>query len=347
MIHRERFLATLAQQPVDRPACWLGMPTTDAMPGLLTHFGTEDLEGLKRKLDDDVWPIDVPYHHPPSNHIACAFDFAKDIGDYEHRTLTTPGHFEDQTDPAAVDTFPWPDPRDHMQPEECRQAVLAAPADYARLGVMWSAHFQDACAAFGMENALMTMLTEPDMFRAVIDRITEFYLAANAIFYEATRGELHAVLLGNDFGSQTGLMLAPDHIRDFVMPGVRQLVDQAHAHDLKVIYHSCGAVADVIPDLIAADVDAIHPIQARAAGMQPERLKREFGHRVAFCGGVDTQELLVNGTLAEVTAAVERLRDIFPTGLVISPSHEAILPDICPANIEALFAAVRGNGGRS
>jgi uroporphyrinogen decarboxylase len=70
MIHRERFLATLARQPVDRPACWLGMPTSDAMPGLLAHFGTDDMEGLKRRLADDVWPIDVPYHHPPANHIA-------------------------------------------------------------------------------------------------------------------------------------------------------------------------------------------------------------------------------------------------------------------------------------
>ena len=75
--------------------------------------------------------------------------------------------------------------------------------------------------------------------------------------------------------------------------------------------------------------------------MQPDRLRRDFGDRVAFCGGVDAQELLVNGTPAEVAAEVERLRGLFPTGLVVSPSHEAILPDIDPANIEALFAAVR------
>lgn len=341
MTHRERFLATLAREPVDRPACWLGMPTTDAMPGLLAYFGVADLEGLKRELDDDVWPVEVPYHHPPANHIACAFDFAKDAGDYERRTLTSPGFFEDQTNPAVLDAFPWPDPNEHMDPEECRCAVLAAPADYARLGVMWSAHFQDACAAFGMGNALMTMMTAPDMFRAVIDRITEFYLAANGIFYEAARGELHAVLLGNDFGSQTGLMLSPDQIREFVTPGIRQLIEQAQTYDLKVIYHSCGAVAEAIPDLIAAGTDAVHPIQARASGMGPERLERDFGGQVAFCGGVDAQELLVNGTPAEVTAAVQRLREVFPTGLVISPSHEAILPDIPPANVEALFAAVR------
>lgn len=340
MTHHERFYATLAREPVDRPACWLGMPTTDAVPALLDHFGVDDLAGLKRRINDDVWPVDVPFHHPPANHIACAFDFAKDLADYEHRTLTTPGYFEDLTDPAAVDDFPWPDPAEHMDPEECRQAVVAAPADYVRLGVMWSANFQDACAAFGMENALMTMLAEPAMFQAVYDRITEFYLQANAIFYEATRGELQVVLLGNDFGSQTCLMLSPENIRRLVMPGITKLIAQAHDFGLQVIYHSCGAVSELIPDLIAAGADAIHPIQAKATGMGPERLRRDFGGQVGFCGGVDAQELLVNGTPDEVAATVKRLREVFPTGLVISPSHEAILPDIPPANIAALFSAM-------
>jgi uroporphyrinogen decarboxylase len=338
MTHRERFSATLARQDVDRPATWLGMPTAEALPALFARFGVSDLEGLKRRLDDDVWTVDVPYSHPPAHHIACAFDFAKDTGDYEHRTLTSPGYFENLTDPAAVEAFPWPDPREHMSPAACAAAVAAAPRDYVRLGVMWSAHFQDACAAFGMENALMTMLTAPEMFRAVIDRITRFYLEANAIFYDAAGDTLDAVLIGNDLGSQTGLMLSPDLIRQFVLPGTRQLVAQAKERGYKVIHHSCGAVREIIPDLIAAGVDAIHPIQALAAGMGPESLRRDFGDRVAFCGGVDAQNLLVNGTPEQVREKVRELRRVFPTGLIISPSHEAILPDIPPANIEALFA---------
>jgi uroporphyrinogen decarboxylase len=340
MNHRERFLATLERRPVDRPACWLGLPTTEALPALFAHFGVNDLEGLKHCLDDDLWPVEVPYHHPPANHIACAFDFARNTGDYEHRTLTSPGYFENETDPAAVADFPWPDPRDHMDAAECRQAVLAAPADFARLGIMWSAHFQDACAAFGMENALMTLLTAPEMFRAVIDRITRFYLEANAIFYDAASDQLDAVLIGNDLGSQSGLMLSPELIREFVLPGTRQLVAQAQARGYKVIHHSCGAVREIIPDLIAAGVDAIHPIQALAAGMDPEGLRRDFGDRVAFCGGVDAQNLLVNGAPEQVQEKVRQLHRIFPTGLIISPSHEAILPDIPPANIEALFTGM-------
>ena len=211
----------------------------------------------------------------------------------------------------------------------------------AVMGVVWSAHFQDACSAFGMETALMNMLAEPEMFRAVIDRITEFYLEANEIFYKATAGKLHAVLIGNDLGSQQSLMLSPELIREFVLPGTRRFIEQAKKYGLKVFHHSCGAIIDIIPDLIDAGVDVIHPIQALAANMSAENLKEKFDGKISFCGGVDAQNLLVNGSSEDVKKDVLRLKNLFPTGLVISPSHEAILPDIPPANIEALFTSVK------
>jgi uroporphyrinogen decarboxylase len=339
MTHKERFFATIAREAVDRPACWLGLPTSDAIPALLRHFKVNSIDDLKKKIGDDIYPVEVPYHHQPTNHIACAFDFAKKLhGDaYEERTLTAPGFFEDYSDPTAIDDFNWPDPCEHMSLNDCRNAIDKAPPGMAVMGIMWSAHFQDACAAFGMETALMNMMTEPEMFRGVIDRITEFYLKANEIFYEAGKSRLDAVLIGNDFGSQNGLMLSPDLLRELVFPGTKKLIDQAHSHGLKVIHHSCGAVADIIPDLIAMGVDVIHPIQALATGMEPQNLKSRFGGKVSFCGGVDAQNLLVNGSPEEIRSKVIELRSIFPTGLIISPSHEAILPDIPPDNIEALF----------
>jgi uroporphyrinogen decarboxylase len=225
----------------------------------------------------------------------------------------------------------------------CVKVFDNLPEDKAVMGMMWSAHFQDACAAFGMETALMKMLLEPEMFRAVIDRITDFYLEANQIFYEAGKGRLDAVLLGNDMGSQNGLMVAPEQLSEFVLPGIKKLVAQAKNYGLKVIYHSCGAIYDLIPDLIAAGVDAVHPIQALAKNMEPEKLKSAFGNKVSFCGGVDVQELLVNGSQQEVRDKIAELKSLFPTGLIISPSHEAILPDIAPENIQAMFEDIKVN----
>lgn len=339
----DRFYRTTDRKPIDSPASWLGLPVPSAEENLFRHFGVKSVTELKNLIQDDLFPVELPYHSPTSNAIYAAFDFAKKgaSGSADERTLTAPGYFEDFSDPAALDSFDWPDPSKYIDVTECLKVVEEAPKDYPVMGVVWSAHFQDACAAFGMETALVKMVLEPEMFRAVIDRITEFYLTANEIFFSATKGKLHAVLIGNDLGSQLGLMLSPEMIREFVIPGTRKLVSQAKSYGLKVIHHSCGSIYDIIPDLIDAGVDVIHPIQALAKGMDPYKLKKDFGDSVSFCGGVDAQNLLVNGNPQQVYDKVKELKSIFPTGLIISPSHEAILPDISPANIDALFKAVR------
>lgn len=342
MLRRERFLATILGKPVDRPASWLGLPAAEALPELLRYFQAADMAELKQIIDDDVYPVEMPYQAPDSQAIYTALNFRKTGGpnDDGSRTLTAPGFFAEMEDAEEVSSFAWPDPAKHISIEQCRELVDAIPEDYARLGVIWSAHFQDSCAAFGMETALVNMMTCPELYRAVDQRIVEFYLQANQIFYEATQGKLDAVLIGNDFGSQRGLMLSPQLIREFVIPGTRRLIAQAKSYGLKVIYHSCGSIEPVINDLIAAGADVIHPIQALAKDMDLDLLKRRYGGKTAFCGGIDAQNLLVSGTPDQVYERVIAMRQIMPTGLVFSPSHEAILPDIEPANIEALFRAV-------
>ncbi len=334
----ERFYATVNREPVDRPAAWLGMPDIFAQPALFKHYGVENFHELKLAVGDDFYAVEVPYESPNASAIYAAFDWYMDGKvDAEERTLTTPGCFAEAEELEDLEFFQWPDPAKYIDVEECKRRVALAPDDKVCLGMMWSAHFQDTCAAFGMENALMNMIANPEIYEAVDEKIMEFYLKANEIFYEATKGRLNAVLIGNDMGSQRGLMLSPDMVRRFIIPGCKKLVEQAHSYGLKVIYHSCGSIVDIIPDLIEAGVDIIHPIQALAAGMEPQGLKEKFGDKVSFCGGVDTQDLLVNGTPEDVKNKVKELRTIFPTGLIISPSHEAILPDIPPANIQALF----------
>jgi uroporphyrinogen decarboxylase len=339
---KERAMATIERAPVDRPATWMGEPTAEALAGMLAHFGLPDEAALRDYFDDDIYCLNVPYASPQGNHIAAAFDFArKGPTEYssDERTLTAQGYFAGVTDPAAVDTFPWPDPASYIKRDELLERVKAVPADRASLILLWSAHFQDSLAAFGMENALAAMMLEPAMYRAVIDRITDFYLRANEIVYETTKGHLDIVLIGNDFGSQRGLMVSPDQLREHVFSGTRQLIEQAHAYDLKLVHHSCGSIYEIIPDIIDLGADAIHPIQALAANMEAECMAREFGGHVSFVGGVDVQELMVHGTPRDIHRRVGELIGLFPTGLVLSPSHEALLPDVPPENVRALFDA--------
>lgn len=337
----ERFRATVERKPVDRPACWLGDPTPEEAEKLCRFYGVGSVKELKRVCGDDFYAVDIPYRSPSCSAIYAAFDWYRSGSnvDPEHRTLNADGCFAGCADLDEVKavSFPWPDPADYIDPALCRKLAEEAPADKTVMGMLWACHFQDTCAAFGMQNALMNMISDPDMVHYVDDHIVAFYEKALRIFLEAAGDRVNAVLIGDDMGSQRGLILSPELISEFIIPGAKRLVEIAHSFGVKVVYHSCGSIVDAIPLLIGIGVDVIHPIQALARGMQPENLKAKFGGKVSFCGGVDTQELLPHGSPEDVRAKVRELRGLFPTGLIISPSHEALQADVPPENVKALF----------
>jgi uroporphyrinogen decarboxylase len=339
MTGKERFYATIERKATDRPAVWMSAPAPSAEKGIYSLYRVDNWHDLQIKAGDDLYAFDIPYDSGYATSIAVAFNwYEKGTNvDPQHRTLTADGCFKDAEELSDLDFFEWPDPALYIDVEECRRRCQRAPRDRATLAQVWSAHFQDTCAAFGMETALMNMVSNPEIYKAVDAKILDFYLKANEIIYEATKGYLDSIIIANDFGSQLGLLISREMIHEFVMPGARKLVEQAHSYGLKVIYHSCGAIYDAIEELIAIGVDAIHPIQATATGMDPGRLKADFGDRVAFCGGVDIQHLLPTGTPKEVQDKVRELRETFPTGLVISPSQGVFLDDVPPENIKAML----------
>ncbi|MEG1525018.1 MAG: uroporphyrinogen decarboxylase family protein [Clostridia bacterium] len=339
----ERFYATLERRPVDRPAAWMSAPAGAEMGILCKFYGVNNWHELQVKAGDDIYAFDIPYDSGYASNIAAAFDWYQNGTnvDPDHRTLTADGCFKDAEERSDLDFFDWPDPRKYIDADECRRRCAAAPKGRATLAQVWSAHFQDACAAFGMQTALMNMVCNPEIYMAVDQKLVDFYLRANEVVYEACKGMLDAIIIANDFGSQQNLMISREMIHKFVMPGAKQIVDQAHSYGIKVIYHSCGAVFEAMPELIEIGVDAIHPLQATAKGMDPRRIKQAYGDKASFCGGVDIQELLPNGTPAQVKAKVRELREIFPTGLIVSPSQGVILDDVPPENIQAMLEAMQ------
>ena len=182
MNSRERFYATVERKPVDRPACWLGDPTPEAVPALCEYYHVDNIKELKKVCGDDFYAVEIPYKSPTCSAIFAAFDWymnGSDI-DTEHRTLTAEGcfaHCEDIEDIEDVN-FEWPDPALYIDPEECRRLVDEAPDDKVVMGMLWACHFQDTCAAFGMENCLMNMISDPEMVHYVDDRIVDFYVKA-------------------------------------------------------------------------------------------------------------------------------------------------------------------------
>jgi uroporphyrinogen decarboxylase len=126
--------------------------------------------------------------------------------------------------------------------------------------------------------------------------------------------------------------------REFIAPYLKRMIDVCHAGGLKFMAHSCGAIRPIIPDLVAMGVDVLDPIQVTAAGMEPAELKRDFGGRLAFHGGISTQTTLPFGTPEEVRQAV---RDRIATlgaggGYILASSHD-ISADTPPENILAMY----------
>jgi uroporphyrinogen decarboxylase len=170
--------------------------------------------------------------------------------------------------------------------------------------------------------------------------VCRFYYEANERFYAAAGDEVDGYFFGNDFGTQLDLIFSPTQFDQLILPWIKRFTEQAHAHGYQVLMHSCGAIHKLIDRLIASGVECLHPLQALAANMDAETLARDFKGRIAFMGGIDTQQLLVHGTTAEVKADVHRVRELLGPHLIVSPSHEALLPNVPPYNLEAMAAAV-------
>jgi len=336
---RERIKRIIAGESADRCGFWMGNPHPDTWPIYFKHFGISNgrdfppHESLRLRMGDDLrWicPEFRGYKHPQN----------KPMWDNKHdssKGLASAGVFADCEDPEEVDKISWPNP-DYLDFREEIQALKNA-GPYFRLGGMWCCFFHVVADFFGMENYFVKMHTDPEVVEVVTRRVCEFYLAANERFFEQAGGELDGFFFGNDFGSQRSLLISPEFFDRFILPWIKRFADQGHAHGYQVVMHSCGSVFKLIDRLIDAGVNALHPLQARAANMDAATLAKHFHGRIAFFGGIDTQDLLVNGTPAQVRNEVFRVRALLGPSLIVSPSHEALLPNVPPENVEAMARA--------
>jgi uroporphyrinogen decarboxylase len=246
------------------------------------------------------------------------------------------GVLADAEDTADVEKIRWPDAAYLDFTETLKEIDRTIAAGQAVLSGMWSPFFHNACDYFGMENYFMKMHTDPAVVDAVVRHVVDFYLEANEKLFGLAGDKIDAFFFGNDFGSQLDLLISPGHFDRFVMPYFRELTDQAHRHGYHVVLHSCGAIERVIPRLIDAGVEVLHPIQALAKNMDAASLAKKYNGEIVFLGGVDTQRLLPFGTAQEVRDGVRRLKDLFGPNYLVSPSHESILPNVSPENITAM-----------
>ena len=180
----------------------------------------------------------------------------------------------------------------------------------------------------------------PQFACRIMDKIAEFQIEDILRTLEVASGRIDMVYISDDLGGQNGMILSPQIWRKYIRPREERIIKaiKNNHSDVKIIYHSCGSITPVIPDLIKIGVDILNPLQLGAKNMDPVKLKQEYGDKLCFHGGMDIQYILPYGTEREIRAEVNRLIDILGEqgGYILAPS-ESIQPDASPQNILAMY----------
>lgn len=326
----------IARKTVPRCGFWLGKPHSDTWPILHRHFGTASDEELRQKLGDDVRWIGPQSYADAYRHPEGGKPFDAGLDRTRHGSV---GPLAKCEDPTEINDYPWPNP-DYLDFDSCLRDLRHA-GDVYRLSGFWTCFYHNVADLFGMEEYFVKMHTHPAVVDAVTERVCNFYWQANERFFAVAGDLVDGFFFGNDFGTQQSLICGPRQFERFVLPWIRKFAEQGHRHGHQVVMHSCGSIHSVVSRLIEAGVDCLHPLQARAARMDAETLAGDFKGRLAFCGGIDTQRLLTCGRPEDVRAEVRRVKNLLGPNLILSPSHEAILPNVPPENIEAMAEAAR------
>ena len=241
---------------------------------------------------------------------------------------------------ADVDRLFAPDPYERPIPDfkALRQRF---PDKAIVFGIEWTPFFSGACSVFGMEKAMILMLTEPEMYHAFAIKQKEYLCEYIRLSIEAGAAKYCDFFwTGDDFASETGLILSPNDWRRLVKPYLSEAFDIVNRAGMHTLFHSCGAVSDVYPDFIEMGIDSHIGVQTSAKGMEIERLARDFGGKLVIFGGVDAQTTLISGTPKEVEEEVKRNLRAFEGcgGYIVSNSHHS-LPDLPGGNIYAMARA--------
>ncbi len=251
-----------------------------------------------------------------------------------------PFHLE--TPPLAQPTFDgydFPAPEAFFQPElkERAKAVCAAqPEVFCALGLGWNL-FEAGWGLRGFENILVDAIAEPDFYEELLDRLTDLLLACVDWLADVPAD---AIMFGDDWGDQRGVILGPERWRRFLKPRFARLYEAVHAQGKLVITHCCGSVAEIMPDVIEIGLDVLESCQPEAAGMNPYRLKRQWGDRITFWGGLGSQSTVAFGTPQQIAEEIRHLCAEMGTGggYIVAPA-KALQPETPTANAAAVVEA--------
>lgn len=349
MTPRERILATIEGQPVDRVPVdvWL---TPEVLGDLSRRFGTEDELELYREMGVDkiLWifpgyrtarfdPNESDGIDPwgvPTRTVRSGKATYQEFGD------PPLGSYEDASE---LDDYPlWPDPAEFRYDAARELAERARSYSFATIGP-WLSFFEIYCHMRGMENALMDVVAEPAFLSATLDRIEDIQTRMLDRYFDELGDLIDIVFVSDDMGTQESQLISLAAWREHFQPRLARWCRRIHERGKKVLFHTDGAARDFVPELVAAGVDILNPIQHVCPGMDRKGLKRDFGDRLVFHGGVENQCILPHGSPEQVAAETrECLGTLGAGGGYIPCSCHNIQAGTPVENVLAMIETVRG-----
>ena len=244
----------------------------------------------------------------------------------------------------ALDAYQWPQPDSEQVNAELGRLAkqLYEESEYALVGsaVIGGGIFEQPARVMGMQNFLMSLISEPAFADRLMETITDIYIESCNRYLEYVGPYIQVFTYWDDVAGQNGWLIRPDLYRKVIKPKQKRLVDAIKKKtNAKLFYHSCGASRDLIPDLIEIGFDILNPVQVSAKGMDTKELKKQFGRDMVFWGGgVDTQHVLPFGSPQDVVDEVKRrIDDLAPGGGFVFAAVHNIQALVPPENIVAAF----------
>ncbi|MEE9248097.1 MAG: uroporphyrinogen decarboxylase family protein [Dehalococcoidia bacterium] len=250
---------------------------------------------------------------------------------------------EEEPSLADLDRFPWPDPEDPSRVEGLRESArkLHEETDYAVVLSIGNGVVALCQRLRGFTEWMEDLVLQPTVAEAMEEYVTEVIVGVTRAALRVAGPYVDVVWFGDDLGIQDRPYFRPELYRSRIKAYHRRLVDAIKSESAaKVVLHTDGSIYPLIQDFIDIGIDAINPVQVSAKDMDTKRLKAEFGDRMGFWGGIDTQHVLPFGSPDDVTEEVQtRIRDLAPGGGYVLASVHTIRPEVPPQNIVAMAEA--------
>ena len=244
----------------------------------------------------------------------------------------------------ALDKFPFPDGKDPSRVRGVKEEILNYHVqNYGVVVNVRGGFITQSQLMRGFEGWLTDIILNPEPLCDFMDRALQYQLDLAHSLLRGAGDKVDVVVYGDDVGTQQGLMVSPQIYRKYLKPRQHKLFRAIREEtNARIHYHTCGSIYPLVPDFIEIGVDILNPVQVSAKDMDPARLKREFGDKLSFWGGVDTQRVLPQGSPEEVKEEVRRrIKEMGKSGGYILGEVHNIQPDVPPENIVAMFKAGR------